>query len=98
MRRSIASLAAAATLLLVLAAPVGAAPPVGSCPGPFTVTDIPNLLVLLENPDAGPLADVIDANDNGMLCYQAHPEWSRAAEVRGFPVIYNVIDDAAMSR
>ena len=86
-----------AFLIAFSASPAAAAPPEGECPQPFASAGFAAMLVLLENPDALPLLETIDANDNGLICYQPHPSQSRAAEQLGIPIIFNVIDDVSRS-
>jgi hypothetical protein len=100
--RFIRPLLVSALLSLLLAAPASAAPPEGECPPAFAPATADQLL------DAYPqlidafgaqaihdLVDVVDANDNGTVCWRPHPTNSRTFTSR--TVVANLVDDTARS-
>ncbi len=76
-----------------------AAPPKGSCAPPFTPisrSEYPvqfPLLIEVFGEDAIAQFDVVDANNNGIICYQHRPSWSTSYVTH--TALLNIVDDTA---
>jgi hypothetical protein len=94
---------AAVGLLLATASAASAAVPVGSCPRPFepaTYEELteafPDLEGAVGAESLTALVDSVDANDNGRICWIAHPAHSASFTIHSWMV--NLVDDAAALR
>jgi hypothetical protein len=97
MRRTI--LVAALLASFVIATPVTAAPPSRGCPPAFTEATTSELLATWPQFDPvefGAFLAVLDANENGELCWAAFPE--NSAKFGDPFFVANFIDDVANSQ
>jgi hypothetical protein len=91
-----------AAALLIPTASVDATPPVGSCAPSFTAIDYPTLIArfpaLIDVFGADAISaqfDIVDANDDGLICYRDHPSWSTS--YMAHTLLINIVDDNARS-